>query len=166
MAKQCIFQDYNIHVYIENVECSSGQSEAGNTIICAPRNIRLIATGENDDADKGIFGDPQRVTLSSTYLVHVMLDAQRIPSCSVQLCIERTIECGNGCSPGYYSVPVPFSGSGMMLPPGEYTFSIGDQVAHGANEDDVDRDYSLTLLFEPVSRDIVDAALYNSACCR
>lgn len=166
MAKQCLFQDFNIHVYIENVECSSGQTEVGNTTVCSPRNLRLIATGENDDPDKGEFGDPQRITLNSTYLLHVLFDTERIPAGCIKLCIIRAIECGNGCDPAFYSVPVNFCGSGMMLTPGEYTFSIEDQVAYGANENDVDQDYPLTLLFEPVSRDIVDAAIYNSACSR
>lgn len=166
MAKNCMFVDFNLHVYLEAVECSSGQGEVGNTAVCAPRNVRLIATGENDNPDEGVTGDPQRITLSSTHLMHVFFDHERIPMGCIQVCISRAIDCGNGCDPLYYSVPVAFCGSGMLLNPGEYTFSIADQVAYGANIEDVDVDYPLTLLFEPVSRDIVDAAIYNSACCR
>lgn len=166
MAKTCLFVDYVIRVYLENVECSSGQDAAGNTVVCSPRNVRLIAVGENDDPDAGIFGNPTRQSLYSTHLLHVLWDHDRIPMACIKLCITRTIECGNGCEPGWYSVPMQFCGSGMMLPPGEYTFSIEDQVAYGANSEDVDNEYPLTLLFEPVSRDIVDAVTYNSACCR
>lgn len=164
MAKKCIFLDYTLHVYLENVVCSSGQDTAPNTVICAPRNVRLIAQGENDDTLNNIYGDPQRLTLTSPHLLHVMLDSQNIPSACIGVNIQRTIECGNGCTPGYYSVPMKFFGSGMMLPPGEYTFSVPDQVAYGACPEDIDQDYPLTLLFEPVGTDVLNTALYNATC--
>lgn len=169
MAKQCLFMDFNVHIYLENYECTAGAPAIGDCpecVICSPRNIRLIATGENDDEEKWVFGDPQRLTLSSTHLVHVLWQHDCIPARSIKVKIERAIECGNGCDPGWYAVPVDWACTGMMLPPGEYTFSIQDQIAHNASKDDVDTDNNLTLLFEPVSRDIVDAVLYNSACCR
>lgn len=165
MAKKCLFLDYNIHVDIENVVCSSGQDTIGNAVICSPRNIRLKATGENDEPENNIYGDPQRLTLTSPHLMHVIMNTScNIPSGCVCVTMIRMIECGNGCTPGYYSVPTKFAGSGMMLPAGEYTFSIQDQVAYGAVIEDVGTDIPLSILFEPVSADMLNAALYNASC--
>lgn len=166
--KACDFIDFTVEVFASNVECSAGRlpPEAecmdAPVIVCHPRNMRMQAFGSNDDPINCVLGDPQRINAVYPFIVHVLSSHERIPADCIIVKVWRLLACNNGCEPDYTSVPYCWRGPGMMFPPGEYTFSIEEQVAHLAEPTDADTTFNVTLIMEPVTQDFVNAALYNA----
>lgn len=75
--------------------------------------------------------------------------------------------CEAGCRENNFGIPVKWCGSGMLLPPGEYTFCFPIQVAWGfpLGVDVCEESHggTVTLLLEPATSAEIQAAGYNSS---
>lgn len=151
--KDCQYIDFNIDIIYEPVDCEPLNS--CSCITSRPRNLQLIT----HDA-------PHRLVLTKPVFVHMMpTDLQVDPKC-VKVDIQRTLMCAAGCRENYFSVPVCWCGSGMLLAPGEYTFGIPQQPAWGFPlHTDLCGDNNggvITLLLEPATEAEIQAGMYNA----
>lgn len=170
--KDCRNMVYTAEVFFSPVEncclplppadpCSDfepcGEDLCIDPVVCNPRNWRVrVLEGE------------QQITLNGLHVVHVFSD-QDVPITCLYWTIRRNTDCGGCCVPEYYDVPVPWLGSGMMLPSGEYVFDMLEQMMPGMElptDPDETVEFTIELLFEPVGDEILRAAQYNAMALR
>lgn len=165
-AVDCKFIDFTMRTFMSPVETCRDQTINCNctddpTVIqvpsvCNPRNLRMIA-----DETEG-----KREILVGLHLLHVRIDGvgvECLPNDCVKVRITRLLDCKDGCDPLLYTMPECYHGPGMMLRSGEYTFYIEEQIAHMLDE--VDLEFTIQLILEPVTEHALHAALYNSTIC-
>lgn len=155
--KQCRWLDFPMQIVYDPEHCEKRLVMDCSCVTSDFRNIKLLAQNP----------EPQYITLQGLTLVHVQTLDNPYDPLGIKIRIDRTLQCKNGCTPAGQLVPECWHGSGMMLPAGEYEFSIEPQIAiiqdvAGFCKEDMPLDAGLiTLLFEPADKDQVTASIYN-----
>lgn len=152
--KDCTYIDFCMTIGYEPMDC-----EPLSTCDCHTSRPRNIQMWTKDAA--------HRVVLTQPHWVHVMPIDLHIDSSCIRVDIDRTLMCAAGCRENYFSVPVCFVGTGMLLAPGEYTIGVPQQVAYGFPLDtdlcDDNNGGQITLLLEPATEQEIQAGIYNSS---
>lgn len=150
--KECQYIDFNIDIVYEPVDC-----EPLNTcecVTCRPRNLQLVSR----DAE-------YRLVITKPTFVHMMPTDLQLDTKCITIDIQRTLMCSAGCRENYFAIPQCWCGSGMLLAPGEYTFSVPQQPAWGFPlNTDLCSDNNggiITLLLEPATEAEIQAGMYN-----
>lgn len=151
--KNCVYIDFCMEIGYEPVDCEPLRTCA--CLTSRPRNIQMWTR----DA-------PHRVVLTQNTFVHVMPTDLQIDFSCIKISIDRTLMCAAGCRENYFSVPECWRGTGMLLPPGEYTFCVPQQVAYGFPLHtplcDDNNGGQITLLLEPATDNEIQAGIFNS----
>lgn len=99
--------------------------------------------------------DPQIVTLTKTSVVHII--HQDPCNAPLDICIERIVECQDGCAFNTIMHDFPIDPCDPILPPGKYYISIPSKLT--LFEDDVV--VEVDVIFEEVSQEYVQAIIAN-----
>lgn len=156
--KDCSYIDFCMEIFYEPVDCEPLHICECHT--ARPRNIQM----KSSDA-------PHRLVLTQPYWVHVMPTDLCIEFSSICVEIKRTLMCAAGCRENFFSIPICWKGTGMLLAPGEYTFNIPQQTAYGFPMDQSLCEANgglITLLLEPATEQEIKAGIFNSlygGCC-
>lgn len=154
--KDCTYIDFCMEIGYEPAECEPAGLCCDGCGTSRPGNIQMWTR----DA-------PNRLVLTKPHWVHVMPTDLQVSMSCVTIDIQRTLMCAAGCRENYFSVPVCWCGTGMLLAPGEYTFGVPQQVAWGfpLNTDlcDENNGGQITLLLEPATDQEIQAGMYNSS---
>jgi hypothetical protein len=156
--KECRFLEFTAEMFWSPVETHAVKTHCDCEPDCAtiqtPRNLRTRVTD-----------GPKQITLpSEVYRVHVFSPEGYDVQC-LDWNATRNTDCGGCCSPEMYQVPVAWKGSGMAIASGEYVFDLSEQmmpIIDFSLEPGDTREYTIELMFEPISDEEMKAVQYNA----
>lgn len=99
--------------------------------------------------------EPQFITLTKTHIVHIV--RQDPCNAPLDICVERVVECKNGCAINTLMHDFPIDPCDPILPPGKYAICVPEKFT--LYEEDIV--VGLDLVFEEVSQEYVQAIIAN-----
>lgn len=168
-TKECEFLVFDLETYY-NMVVHERFDDGDCSVPCPPVDECIVNgthRGPITYIPENIFmrsvSGPIQVNLTHLSFLHVANLGLSIDLDQLDVCIIRNLLCHACCEPNIFQVCVPFLGSGMMLPPGEYIIDIPDQQAPEYEPGSGYRDGRLTLIIETADAAQVTAAQFNQS---